>query len=109
MTWTARDDATLGEAPDADEVVLTAREHVIAVRGKAYASEGAVVGRVEIRELFFEVIDQAQAAVFGDDGKVSGVGGESEGGDAVVGDFPAGDRVCFLVFRVYGFVDVEGG
>ncbi len=108
VAGTAGDDAAFGEAPDADEVVLAACEGVFAVGGEADAGEGAVVGGVEVDELFFEVIYYSEAAVFGDDGEVAGVGGEGEGGDAVVGDFPAGDWVCLLVFGVYGLVYVQG-
>ncbi len=53
VAWTSGDDEAFGEAPYADEVVLAACEGVFAVGGEADAGEGAVVGGVEVGELFF--------------------------------------------------------
>ena len=59
VTGAAGDDAAFGEGPDGDQVVLAACQNVFAVGRPADAVESAVVGGVEIRELFFEVVDYA--------------------------------------------------
>lgn len=108
MARAARDDTAFGEGPDGDEIVLAACEDVFAVWRPADAIESAVVGWVEICELFFEVVDDAEGAVFGDDSEMTAVRREAEVCDSVVGDFPRSDWVRFLIFRVDRFVDVEG-
>lgn len=60
----AGDNAAFGEGPNGDEIILAACQDVIAVGGPADAIEGAVIGGVEICELLFEIVDDAERAVF---------------------------------------------
>ena len=108
MARAACDDTAFGEGPDGDKIVLAACEDVFAVRRPADAVEGAVIGRIEICELFFEVIDDAKRAVFGDDSEMTTVRREAEVCDSVVRDFPGSDWVSFLILRIDRFVDMEG-
>ena len=84
----AGDDAAFGEGPDGDEIVLAACEDIFAVGRPADTAEGAIVGGVEIRELFLEIVDYAQRAVLGNDSEMTAVRRKAEVRDAVVGDLP---------------------
>ncbi len=56
MARTPRHDPAFRQRPDAHQIVLPAREDVFAVGGEGDAGEGAVVGGVEVREGFGEVV-----------------------------------------------------
>jgi hypothetical protein len=86
---------------------LAARDDVLAVRGPADAGKAAVVRVVQVEKFLLEEVEDAQGTIFGDHGQMSVVRREGKGVDAVVGEFPYGDRVRFLVLGVDRLLDVD--
>jgi len=87
---------------------LASSEGIFTVGRPAHTHECAVIRRVKICQLFAKEVDNAEGAVFGYYGKMLGVRGKGEGGDAMVWYIPGSNRVWLLVLTVDRLIDMEG-